>query len=93
MMLNANTRRREVEPEQEYIPRERLSGDTIKKQIKLMLFKDPATSAIQIIEQLAKRSVALSKFTVEGIRADTRHTLKLLKEQGMLADRRLVDKL
>lgn len=92
-MLKSVRQERDDDAEREYVPRERLSGDSIKKQIKLMLFKDPATPATQILEQLARRSIALSKFTVEGIRADTRHTLRLLKEHGMLSDSKLVGKL
>lgn len=76
---------REPEP-QEYNQRgDDRRPDTIKTQIKLMIFKDPTIPSNRIIEALSKRNVAPSKFTVEGIRADTRHTLKLLSERGMLS--------
>jgi hypothetical protein len=93
MMMKTKLNGSAADNNDDEMPRERLTGDSIKRQIKLMLFKDPSTPAAQIIEHLARRSVALSKFSVEGIRADTRHTLKLLKEQGMLRDTKLANKL
>ena len=68
-----------------YTPQERVSGESIKEQIKLMIFKDPGIPTKDIMDKLSKRNVAPSKFTVEGIRADTRNTLKLLNRRGMLS--------
>lgn len=89
MMMRANTKEQNGA---EDAPRERVSGDSIKTQIKLMVLKDPSIQARQIIDHLSKRYIAPSKFTVEGIRADLRHTLKILKENGSLFNRAM-DKL
>jgi hypothetical protein len=88
-MLNGS--RREDTAEQDYVPR--VSGDSIKTQIKLMVLNDPAIQAKEIMDHLAKRNVAPSKFTVEGIRADLKHTLRILKEKGLISNRALAGKL
>lgn len=60
------------------------SGENTKKQIKQMVLDNPKITAVEIINRLAKRNAAPSKFLVEGVRSDMRQTLKLLKERGLI---------
>ena len=56
----------------------------IKVEIKKMVLKKPGVSAEEIMTALEKKGVTPSKFTVSSIRAEFRHSLKLLKQEELL---------
>lgn len=58
-----------------------------KAQIKLMVFNDPDITSGEIMDKLAKKSTNVSRFTVDGIRSDTRQTLRLLRGRGLLSEK------
>lgn len=60
-----------------------LDGTGIKVQIKKALLKDPRMSVEKLMEKLTKGSDVPSRLTVAGIRAEFRHTLKFLKQEGI----------
>lgn len=57
----------------------------IKNRIKRMILKKPKMSADELFEKLKDEGEAPSKMTVSGIRAEFRHTIRLLKEDGWLS--------
>jgi hypothetical protein len=59
-----------------------VKGDGVKVRIKKMLLKDPDMKADVLFDKLREDGEAPSRMTVNGIRAEFRHTLRLLKEQG-----------
>lgn len=61
-----------------------VDGSGIKVRIKQILLKDPKTPVDTIMNKLSgKGQEAPSKFTVAGIRAEFRHSLKVLKQEGI----------
>lgn len=61
-------------------------GSGIKIKIKKFLLKDPKMPAEQIMERLSKGGGSPSETTVRAIRAEFRHTLKLLVEEGIIEE-------
>lgn len=57
------------------------SGSGIKNRIKLALLDDLSLSPDELVKKLGKSGQEVSKVTVSNIRAEFRHTLKLLKEE------------
>lgn len=63
------------------------TGGGIKDRIKRLLLDDPTMNTEELMQELTKGGAeAPSKFTVSGIRAEFRHSLKLLKAEGHLPD-------
>nr|WP_281720487.1 hypothetical protein [Nitrosomonas nitrosa] len=58
----------------------------IKDQIKAIILRHPGISANDIAVALQRKGVSASRFTVTGIRAEFRHSLKFLKSKGYLKD-------
>lgn len=65
-------------------------GVSVKSRIKKMILRDPGITTDEILTELARKggkdAPLPSRFLVDGIRNDTRQTLRLLKQAGLLAD-------
>lgn len=57
-------------------------GDGMKVRIKKLLLKDPDMSAGDLYDKLDSEGDAPSRMTCNGIRAEFRHSLKVMKEAG-----------
>ncbi len=56
----------------------------IRRMIRLMVIKHPKLPAKDLCERVKRRGVHLTDVAITGIRSDTRETLKLLVEKGLL---------
>lgn len=56
----------------------------VKVRIKELVIADPLISVEGIVEQLGKAGGEVSRVTVSNIRAEFRHSLKVLQEHGLL---------
>jgi hypothetical protein len=61
-----------------------IKGTGVKVQIKKAILKKPSISVDEIMERLGKAGDKPSRMTVAGIRAEFRHSLNVLKNEGLL---------
>lgn len=60
------------------------NADGVKVRIKKLIIGKPDISAEAIVDALTKKGESPSRFTVASIRAEFRHSLKVLQMEGML---------
>lgn len=74
--------------DEEDAPKKRTSSELkeggIKVQIKKLLLKKPDMSVDDIVAAIAKKGDAPSRFTVSSIRSEFRHSLKVMKAEGLI---------
>lgn len=57
---------------------------SVKTDVKKMLLANPSMTADAIIKKLGKPGEGVSKLTIQNLRTDMRHTMKLLKSQKVV---------
>jgi hypothetical protein len=66
--------------------RSEAKGDGIKMRIKRLVIKNPTTTVDDLMTALEKNGDTMSRFTVSAVRSETRHTIKVLKDLGLLPE-------
>jgi hypothetical protein len=66
--------------------RSEAKGDGIKMRIKRLVIKNPKTTVEDLMTALEKNGDTMSRFTVSAVRSETRHTIKVLKDLGLLPE-------